>query len=510
MRVPPHRIRRQRWLVKARSQEQAFALDRRLRHDLEDVLLPALATGFDEVASGDDIVRLPKLELRVRIAGVDDVTAKLPGLLLREAAAQLRAIAGRTASPAESALSCRRLSAREDRVELLTRYLETGSLPWQLTGGGETDIIADLQEAVPPWLEGAPARWPRRDWSGHELTAFALRLLQLVPESEWVTVARAVTADLPVESRAQLTDAVAALASTEVTGGRSDRLQLAAAAIAASRLDRSGKGTRQVAAAVASVMGKVRDKTGRRAAARFLRRWLPTAEGPGEPSRPSVAAARAAASRRGAPSPPPNVAGPGHAPSKEMLVEARVSRQAAGATQADAPSEEFALAVPHAGLILLHPFLPKFFASTGITSAGVPHLDASVLARAAALLYLLATGREEAYEFELGFIKVLIGIGPEAPLFVGGGLVGGSDKDEADALLRAVIGHWAALKSTSVEGLRTSFLQRAALLREESEGWRLRVPSEPFDVLLEHLPWGVGVATLPWISKPIFTQWRTP
>jgi hypothetical protein len=187
-----------------------------------------------------------------------------------------------------------------------------------------------------------------------------------------------------------------------------------------------------------------------------------------------------------------------------MLGERMPSRPA----DATAAPQELAQLVSHGGLILLHPFLPQLFEQTAVTTAGARPLEPAVLPRAAALLYLLATGGAEAYEFELGFIKVLLGVPLHEPLLVADGLLGARDHEEVDALLHAVIAHWSALGGTSPEGLRSAFLQRPALLHQAADGWRLRVQWHAIDVLLDHLPWSIGVARLPWMAQPIFAEWQ--
>ena len=171
-------------------------------------------------------------------------------------------------------------------------------------------------------------------------------------------------------------------------------------------------------------------------------------------------------------------------------------------------SAPFGQMVHHAGLVLLHPFLPRFFESTSIKDADKSALASGVLPRAAALLHRLAVEAQEAFEFELDFIKVLLGIPLDSPLPVSEGLLLASDCEEVEALLSAVIGHWHVLKSTSVKGLRGSFLQRPGLLHEEEQGFRLQVEPAPFDMLLGQLPWGIGTVKLPWMRKAIFTEWR--
>jgi len=172
------------------------------------------------------------------------------------------------------------------------------------------------------------------------------------------------------------------------------------------------------------------------------------------------------------------------------------------------PEEDvFPFLVHQAGLVLLHPFILRFFESTGIIEKGDIQLSLFSLARAAALLHFLATGREEVYEYEIGFIKILLGMHPESPLPVCEGLVKSCDKEEAESLLQSVITHWSALKNTSVRGLRSSFLQRQALLREDENGWKLRVERAPFDVLLDQLPWSISIVKLPWMKKTLYIEW---
>lgn len=166
--------------------------------------------------------------------------------------------------------------------------------------------------------------------------------------------------------------------------------------------------------------------------------------------------------------------------------------------------------VHHAGLVLLHPFLSRFFEATGVKRAGEPALLPGELPRAAALLDLLATGEPEPLELAIDFAKLLVGVPPDAPLSVAEGLVRASDRDEVDGLLAAVIDHWRALKRTSVHGLRTTFLQRPGLVREEDHGFRLHIEPAAFDVLLGQLPWGISTVKLPWMKKAIFTEWPAP
>ena len=167
----------------------------------------------------------------------------------------------------------------------------------------------------------------------------------------------------------------------------------------------------------------------------------------------------------------------------------------------------FPLLVPLAGIVIIHPFVPRFFGNSGVLGKDGIQLLSFASERAAALLHFLATGREEVFEYEIGFIKILLGLHHETPLNICAGLLSQDDKEEAEALLLSAISHWSALKNTSIHGLRSSFLQRQALLREAEEGWRLRVERTPFDVLLDYLPWSISIVKLPWMKKALYTEW---
>lgn len=176
-----------------------------------------------------------------------------------------------------------------------------------------------------------------------------------------------------------------------------------------------------------------------------------------------------------------------------------------------APAAPAGLVVPAAGLVLLHPYLPRLLDATGLYPAGSkgPIADPA-LPRAAALLHWLASGRDVVHEFELPFIKLLLGRAPDAPLPHAPPALHDSERDEAGALLEAVLTHWQALRGTSTDGLRTGFLQRRGWIDKRDDAWLLRVEPESFDMLLGLLPWGLGLVRLPWMTQPLFTEWSAP
>ncbi|HWM89809.1 MAG TPA: contractile injection system tape measure protein [Thermoanaerobaculia bacterium] len=592
-----HRVRALRWQVQAGSQEEAFALRKRLRDDLHPVLLPAIDQAFD-AAAPDGVLRIPRLEIHLKIAAGDRF-AELLAELIRLRLLELLRSAVSTSETFELPLAFTRVTTEEENLQLLTRYLETGDLPWSAASSDRTAILDELRLAAARELEVILAS----PVSGNRV-AFYFRLLQLVPEEEWVQVARAVASVDARHLGEALSEAVIALAGARSVS-RYSRLQLAAAALTAIGTIPDSNSAEEVTSILADVLSKRREAVENlivslpEAVSAFFRLWLEGSTRHRElPPRSEAPVSEAVESRRGTGAvpggqahdeiTPPSLRRPGRAvggaaerigagkglkdikdlndvkdikdfketrdtkeatklepfssleswrislsygderreaqaletltrvasqqaspqPAEEWLARAAVGTAGTSPSglhvtpdQDPVPGEQ-PLVARLAGLILLHPFLPRFFESTGVLKEGQVELP-----RAAALLHLLATGEEEVYELELGFIKILLGLRPGSPLPVSEGLLCESDRDEAEALLQAVIGHWSVLKNTSLEGLRQTFLQRRGLLREKKEGFELQLEPEAFDVLLGHLPWGIGTVKLPWMKKAIFTDW---
>lgn len=156
-----------------------------------------------------------------------------------------------------------------------------------------------------------------------------------------------------------------------------------------------------------------------------------------------------------------------------------------------------------AGVILLHPFLPRFFEALGIAD------DDQIVQpeRALCLLHFLASGESVAPEPALLLPKLLCNVPVQAAVESEVDLTAG-ETDEAMALLQAVIGHWDALRNTTPDGLRGTFLIRPGKVSQRSDGdYLLQVESQSFDILLERLPWGIGVVRLPWMERMLWVEW---
>lgn len=190
------------------------------------------------------------------------------------------------------------------------------------------------------------------------------------------------------------------------------------------------------------------------------------------------------------------------APENLLVMQGEKSGDDAGS--ADAKLDR-AIVVSHAGVVLLHPFLPKLFEILGFWQDGAfnsTHTHEAALH----LTAHLASGQDSHAEPDLALAKVLCGWPTAAPVSTGGFLTDRM-RNEALELLTQVITHWSAIGATSPEGLREGFLQRGGRLTEMPEAWKLSVESSTIDVLLYQLPWGIGAVRLPWMDRPVLVDW---
>jgi hypothetical protein len=169
------------------------------------------------------------------------------------------------------------------------------------------------------------------------------------------------------------------------------------------------------------------------------------------------------------------------------------------------PAEGTVYYINNAGLILLHPYLCYCFDALELRE-GKQFRDKAARHKAVQLLGYMAYGDGDIPEYDLVLPKLLCGIAPAEPIkrFVA---LSDVEKDEANQLLAAVITHWNALGNTSPDGLRGNFLLREGKLEWKEEEWQLYVTQQPYDMLLNRLPWGISVVGLSWMPWLIKTVW---
>ncbi|HEY4150649.1 MAG TPA: contractile injection system tape measure protein [Chitinophagaceae bacterium] len=175
---------------------------------------------------------------------------------------------------------------------------------------------------------------------------------------------------------------------------------------------------------------------------------------------------------------------------------------AAGQSQEDEPEKSF---IKTAGIVLLAPFFLPFFTELGLLQ-GNQWINKAASYRAVHLLKMLSTGLPNQPEYGLILEKICCSLPPDEPVPMETEL---EEKEIAEAgrLLTAVITHWAALKNTSIDGLRDSFFKRDGILTRKGNGWLLQVERKTLDVLVDRIPWVYNPVRLPWNDYLITVEW---
>lgn len=168
--------------------------------------------------------------------------------------------------------------------------------------------------------------------------------------------------------------------------------------------------------------------------------------------------------------------------------------------------EHQAVKIRNSGLVLLWPFLKPLWEKTGILQAGAFTGEAA-RHRAVFLLQFLAAGRTGFPESSLPFNKILCGLRPETPLLLREYEPTPEERATCESLLANVVHQWKKLGSTSIQGLRGSFLCREGLLHETETEWILRVDQKAYDILLQFLPWQIATVKTSWMEKKLLTHW---
>lgn len=158
--------------------------------------------------------------------------------------------------------------------------------------------------------------------------------------------------------------------------------------------------------------------------------------------------------------------------------------------------------IENAGLVILGPYIPMLFTKLEISTDGTllnPDL-------AICLLQYIVTNNDQFREHELVLPKILCGVDLE-DLVDTNQKITTAHKKEIEGMLMAVIGHWEAIKDTSIDGFMESFIRRSGKLVFTDNQIQLTVERKAYDILLDRIPWNISTIKLPWMQLLLKTEW---
>lgn len=518
-----HQVKRLAVELRARNRATVERCQDRVGRLCEQRLATLLEDACNRIAPANRITRFERLEIDLGVITGARFDEEFVDRMAAQFEAELtdRLQAGTTEFEDESMMEDESLAEerpRGDTAEALFHFLESGTLPWWIkdrSAGVVERLYRQLLESEPTTAlriltsaEPEPLRWRRWvfELSDRALAgAIAAALQPGAPESvdserfilQWMEITVAAVASLPdpvsearpIAWRAAL-QAAAAPGQWEWSRALIDQL--------AALTERSLRETRDTlfrSWRVYERSGVAIDASVRAAVAENL-------EESSKDSSLAVSIAdpgHAAASR----SQPPN-----QTDSERMT---RGGERETDRRHSDPPSRvtDFSrsdnLLLENAGLVLLWPFLPRFFDNLDLLEE-TGFKDRPAAERAALILQHLNDGEVKSSEIQLPLNKVLCGLPLTEPLPLE--LELSEDEVETCAgFLDAVIERGEIWSRLGVTEFQEAWLRRPGALDTRSGAWQLHVERQAYDVLLAKLPWSLQVVRLPWMEAPLFVDW---
>jgi hypothetical protein len=474
-----NRIRKQLVDVVAFGPGDGFALRQRVEELCVGPLAQRLEAMLDSLpVAADEVVEIDRIEVDCAVSG------ELGESVVTRIIEAIRTDLARRIGSAGAATESRVRRALESILNQLIYYLEHGHLPWMASAGAVWQVEAEAalrsvdagcSMRLRTLLREAKVRARLVEQFGAECAWFlARKLCATEGERTFVEDVRIAAERLwSVTSKPAERDVLEVMLSLLMTPASMDVMAFKLAEILVTTLPR---GT-----TIDSILAGIRSPRLREAieSVRARRPVGPTIES--HPARPGA-----------------------RSESPARAFSEAVQNDQPGVLEAIGPSRRLPdpIYVRNAGAVIVAPYFPAFFGKLELARDG-KILDPSL---ALVLIHYLVFGTADCLEHEAVLSKILCGIPLEDFVRTRVPLPEAFQR-EADELLESVIRNWSILKSTSIEGLRTSFLQREGALERSEDGWMMRMERKAFDVLLDHLPWTISMIRLPWMTETLRTSW---
>ena len=167
---------------------------------------------------------------------------------------------------------------------------------------------------------------------------------------------------------------------------------------------------------------------------------------------------------------------------------------------------EEGITVYNAGLVLLWPFLARYFSMLELANSK-DFLGDAERARAIQLTQYLVTGKTEMEEWNLSLNKILCGADLNFPIEPTLDITL-EEEGLSEKMLKGALQNWPKLKNTKPDTFQETFLRREGRLYKRDNRWELIVEKKAFDVLLSSLPWNISMIKLNWMTDRLVVEWN--
>lgn len=160
--------------------------------------------------------------------------------------------------------------------------------------------------------------------------------------------------------------------------------------------------------------------------------------------------------------------------------------------------------VENAGILLMHPFLAPLLKNLGYIK-NAKQLTEPL--KAAQIVHFMATGQLECFEHEMQFAKFLCGLS-SGEVMDKSMILTDEEKKEVEKVQLSALSYWKSIKSSSIPLLQNEFLKRPGKLFIDGDVKRIVVEKKTVDILMNDLPWSIGLVQLPWLKDLIHVEWN--
>jgi hypothetical protein len=165
------------------------------------------------------------------------------------------------------------------------------------------------------------------------------------------------------------------------------------------------------------------------------------------------------------------------------------------------------LFISDAGLVLIHPFIRRFFENLKLVDREGRFVSGVARVHAVHLLRHVTGYDDEHLGHCLLLEKVLCGL-PADYLVPEEWEVTPGEEEEIQGMLTALMSYWPSLRKSSIVALQRGFLQRPGSIGMQDGSILVRVEGSAIDILMEDLPWETSFILLSWLDKPILVEWQ--
>ena len=167
---------------------------------------------------------------------------------------------------------------------------------------------------------------------------------------------------------------------------------------------------------------------------------------------------------------------------------------------------EEGITVYNAGLVLLWPFLARYFSMLELANSK-DFLGDAERARAIQLTQYLVTGKTEMEEWNLSLNKILCGADLNFPIEPTLDITL-EEEGLSEKMLKGALQNWPKLKNTKSDTFQETFLRREGRLYKRDNRWELIVEKKAYDMLLSSLPWNISMIKLNWMTDRLVVEWN--